>query len=116
MASEQPIRPSLMLRAAMHLAFAQEARDLLPNLFTAADFTRMLAEAIDGFGITTDAVCEKFETTKASVSRWKAGNAAPPRYMQGNILEWLASEVEKTAGVDEARNRIVALLERAVAV
>jgi hypothetical protein len=92
-----------MLRAAMHLAFAEEVRGMLSTGFAPADFSRALSEGIERFDVTPDALCAAFETTRATVSRWKSENASPTPYTQREILKWLADLVEHSAPVEQEK-------------
>lgn len=98
-------RTSGMIRAAMFMAFAQELREAGPEV-SAEQFSEAVSDAIDNFGIEPAAISSEFGVTRATISRWKSGEAVPIAYVRRQLFSWLSSSLEAQAGESENVVRI----------
>lgn len=98
-----------MIRAAMFMAFAQELREAGPEV-SAESFSQAVTDAIDHFGIEPAAISSEFGVTRATISRWKSGDAVPIAYVRRQLFSWLSSCLEAQAGESE---NVVSIYEHA---
>lgn len=107
---------SSILKAAMYVAFAQELRRTdVGTDSTSPDFTRLVKGAIDDYGIQPGAISSAFGVTRATVSRWRGGDATPGVYMRREVIRWLADRIEEAANRDGSldRGRVLRLVQEA---
>jgi transcriptional regulator with XRE-family HTH domain len=94
-------RPTVVLLAAMKVAFIEEISVILAKSQQIDTFADFIREAIERMDVSPSALSAQFGVTKATVSRWKNGEALPIPYMRREILKWLAHTVEAHSGFEE---------------
>lgn len=58
-------------------------------------FAATVAQAIEVLGITDDELAEKFDMSRPSVARWRAGSASPHPALQPHVLTFLRQRAEE---------------------